>query len=436
MKANKIKSLLLVNIVLFSLLFLCTTAYADFSHSDVQGYVAKPSYNDKEASSSGKKSTTSLETELEKLKKESQKIKNDLEGLSDEKKAEKENLDKIVTQIANLQDQIIIVQQQIDQLDIEIKGLDDEIDGKQILIENLLLELEEKEEEYRENFELFKKRVRVMFMTNDESTLGMLLGAESMADFLKRNEIFGRIAESDKNTIETLIGIRNQIESDKQLIEDEKLILENNKIQIESKKLQAESKRSELDNTKKELDVLSKESEGHIIAIGNREQTMRMSYEETQEKMEDIDAEIKRIIAENASAAASEYVGGKFQWPVPGFFTISCGYMGYPGHSGMDITGRYSGAISGAEIKSAGGGTVIAVVRGNTGYGHYVIVDHGGGYTTLYAHASSLVAYKGQQVKAGTTLGYVGSTGNSTGPHLHFEVRINGKHTNPEPYLK
>lgn len=391
---------------------------------------------DSKKDAKGKNDTTSLESELSKLKKESDKIKNELNGLTAEKKAEKDNLDKITTQMNNLESQIDIVEKQIFDLTNEVNILEDQIDEKTLLIDAKELELAEKELVFNENYEIFKQRVRNMYMSSDASTLGMILGAESMSDFLEKSEMFSRVAESDQDTMDKLIEIRDQIEADKLVIEDEKLAIEANRDNIELKKNEAEKKRDELNDTKLYLDELSKESEENLLTIENKVQNVRMTYEETQDKIDAMESEIKRLIAENASAPDSEYVGGVFMWPVPNFYTVSCPYMGYPGHSGMDITGKTSGAISGAPFVAAGAGTVIAVVRGYTGYGHYVIVDHGGGYTTLYAHASSISVSKGQSVAQGTPLGAVGSTGNSTGPHLHFEVRINGAHQNPAGFLK
>lgn len=454
-KKNRIISCIVTVLITASLLF--STVYAEdldgqtspdvnvesavVSTSSEAAPEQKQSSSEAQTTSSAaepkKKDTSSLESKLSELKKESSNIKKQLNGLSDEKKTEKENLNKILAQIENLEQQILIVETQITDLDIEIKDLEDQIDEKELLIDEKKKDIKDKEKIYDENYELFKQRVRTMYMTSDASTLGMLLGAENMADFLEKSEFFGRVAKSDQDSINNLIDIKNQLEKDKNEIENQKKLIESNKGTIETKKIETESKRVELSSTKTELDSLKKEAEGNIITISNQEQNVRMNYNKTQEEIAATDAEIKRIIAANASDAGSEYVGGQFMWPVPGFYKVSCAYMGYPGHSGMDITGTYSGQISGAEIKAAGNGTVIAVVKGYTGYGHYVIVDHGGGYTTLYAHASSLVVSKGDQVVAGvTTLGYVGSTGDSTGPHLHFEVRINGAHQNPAGFLK
>ena len=122
-----------------------------------------------------------------------------------------------------------------------------------------------------------------------------------------------------------------------------------------------------------------------------------------------------------------------FRWPLPGYSTITSGFGSRWGsnHTGIDISG---GGVYGSPIVAAEAGTVV-VAATHWSYGNYVIVDHGGGYTTLYAHMSSIGCSVGDYVTKGQTIGYVGSTGESTGPHLHFEVRINGTAQNPQNYV-
>ena len=138
--------------------------------------------------------------------------------------------------------------------------------------------------------------------------------------------------------------------------------------------------------------------------------------------------------------SVGEYVGGIFAWPVPGFSYISSDYgwrfnnTNY--HTGVDITGS---GVYGKNIVAANTGTVAFVqttYTPNVGYGKYIIIDHGGGITTLYGHTKEIYVKVGQKVSRGQKIAAVGSTGWSTGPHLHFEVRKDKKHTNPWPYLK
>jgi murein DD-endopeptidase MepM/ murein hydrolase activator NlpD len=132
-------------------------------------------------------------------------------------------------------------------------------------------------------------------------------------------------------------------------------------------------------------------------------------------------------------------VGGKFLWPVSGYYSVTdvFGMRTHPTtgvyklHTGVDIAGS---GIRGKPILAANSGTVLKA-GSHTAYGNYVVIDHGGGYSTLYAHAKSLNVSKGQKVNRGDVLGYVGSTGYSTGPHLHFEIMENGNYKDPLSYF-
>ena len=158
-----------------------------------------------------------------------------------------------------------------------------------------------------------------------------------------------------------------------------------------------------------------------------------------QKEMEETQAEIDRIY-EEMDGEMEEFVGGTFMYPVPGYTYISSYYgwrfNGTDFHTGVDFTGSN---VNGKKVVAANAGNVIftktTYIPGKS-YGKYIIVDHGGGFSTLYAHLSSVNVSVGDYVKKGQSIGNVGSTGWSTGPHLHFEIRVNGKHTNPLPYLK
>ncbi|MGN1112185.1 MAG: peptidoglycan DD-metalloendopeptidase family protein [Acutalibacteraceae bacterium] len=135
-----------------------------------------------------------------------------------------------------------------------------------------------------------------------------------------------------------------------------------------------------------------------------------------------------------SSSSASSYGSGSFIWPVPYTHNITSYFGPRWGrlHGGIDIA---AGGVDGQPIVAADSGTVILAGNQGDGYGNYVIIDHGNGYKTLYGHMSSVAAYTGQQVAQGEVIGYVGSTGNSTGPHLHFEIRVNDVQTDPLGYV-
>ena len=165
---------------------------------------------------------------------------------------------------------------------------------------------------------------------------------------------------------------------------------------------------------------------------------MEKSIDALQKKADELEAELKRIAS---SSTNSKYTGGTMTWPLPGYYGISS-YFGnrlhpvlkvYKMHTGVDIAGA---GCNGKNVVAAANGKVITA-GWISGYGYTVMIDHGGGIVTLYAHSQKLLVKKGDTVKAGDVIMLVGSTGYATGPHVHFEVRVNGKYVNPlNGYIK
>ena len=190
----------------------------------------------------------------------------------------------------------------------------------------------------------------------------------------------------------------------------------------------------------KELEKQLKEAKNSIQDLAAMQKEYEANYEELSAMQKQIQAELLDIY-KNLNTSNEAYVGGEMMWPVPGYSKISS-YYGWrfdntDFHTGMDITGS---GVHGAPVVAANTGTVVHTktcpYNGYSyGYGTYIIVDHGGGITTLYAHLSSIDVKVGDIVVMGQRIGRVGNTGWSTGAHLHFEVRINGEHTNPLPYV-
>ena len=160
---------------------------------------------------------------------------------------------------------------------------------------------------------------------------------------------------------------------------------------------------------------------------------MEAKKAEAAQVQNEIDAIYAELAANASNSSNSSMKDSGFIWPLPGYTTITSGYGARWGstHTGIDISG---GGCYGSGIVAAASGTVIKAAS-HWSYGNYVIVDHGGGYTTLYAHCSQLLVSVGQNVAQGQKIALVGSTGQSTGPHLHFEVRINGKTQNPRNFV-
>ncbi|MDD2956104.1 MAG: peptidoglycan DD-metalloendopeptidase family protein [Oscillospiraceae bacterium] len=316
----------------------------------------------------------------------------------------------------DLDNQIYLTRQQIQLLEDKITLLNNNISEKE-------LEIVDKQADIDDNYTLFKKRVRAMYMSDESSTVGLILGADSFYDLLTRAEVLNRIAEHDRDLIERL-------QSDKADIEEAKA-------EIEGDKADLESSVSELDGLKSTLSSQLAQTQEEIQSIAALEEQFLKDKTKNQQEMAAVQADIDDIYAQLESMG--DYVGGEFLWPLPGYSNITS-YYGWrfnnsDFHTGIDISGS---SVYGKSIVAANAGKVVFVQRNYTpgkGYGIYLIIDHGGGMSTLYGHTSEILVDVGDYVTRGETVAKVGSTGWSTGPHLHFEIRVNGKHSNPLEYL-
>jgi len=230
------------------------------------------------------------------------------------------------------------------------------------------------------------------------------------------------IIENDRNLLD-------EMEAAKRKIEEAKALIEENKAKVDSQKKVLVDKKS--------LATTKQQEQQKIINDLQKDQD---AWQKQLDAAQAAETALKRQIAASASNSnSSTYTGGKFEWPVPGVYRITSEFssarmhpvLGYVRrHDGIDI-----GAASGTNVIAAGDGTVL-FAGWNGGYGNCIIIDHGGGYTTLYGHASTLLVSSGAKVARGQSILKVGSTGVSTGPHLHFEVCINGVAKEPTQFLK
>lgn len=304
---------------------------------------------------------------------------------------------------------------QIDVLNDRISLLEDQIDEKED-------EMHEKQKEIDANFELFKKRVRALCSTKKATTLGMILGADSFSQFLTRTEATTRIAQYDTDMIHNLTEQKNELLSIKE--------------DIQHNKSDVQQDRNTKDEKKKELDGQMVVAQNKIQDISSMEKEFMANKSALTKQMQQVQAEISAIYAEiNRTSMNTKYTGGKMGWPVPSLSQITSPYGwrfgGSNFHTGIDISGA---SAYGSTIVAANTGTVKVANTTFTpgyGYGKYIIIDHGGGIQTLYGHCSALNVAVGDIVAKGQKIAAIGSTGWSTGPHLHFEIRQAGKAVNP-----
>ena len=356
-----------------------------------------------------------LEMQYDELEKQRKEIDTQINKAKSEK-------DKQLAAKNQLDNQIYSVRQQINILSEKIGLLEDEIEVKQD-------ELARQENAIRDNYELLKKRLRVMYKTGNATVLGLILGADSFTEFLTHTQVTSRVAQHDRELIEEMTVRLSEIKQLKEGIEADKTELESSKSQQADKQTVLAGQLEIAKHNIQDIEQLEKQFQSNRAALTKQ--------------MQEVQAEVDAIYSKINSEG--EYDGGIMLWPVAGYKTVTSDYGwrfgGTDFHTGIDIarTNAAGQGIYGKPILAADDGKVVFTQTNyvpGRGYGIYCIVDHGGGVTTLYGHSSGLAVKSGQTVKRGQTIAYVGSTGWSTGPHLHFEVRVNGTYTNPWPYLK
>lgn len=364
-----------------------------------------------------------LNDRLDQLKKEEQALQAKVDAAKTEKAKQEAIKAKTTQEINIMKQQISLLEEKITALEKKIADLELEIEEKEEEIFNL-------EDDIAETYDLFKRRMRAMYMSEHVSSLSLLLGAESFGDFLTTSEYLKRVAQHDQDIQTDLEQTLANVEAAKAAVEEAKAALEADQEELADTKAEAEE-------TRRQLDAKLSATVAEIQSIEQMEKEFLADIAAKQKEMKETQEEIDRIYAE--MEAMSEFVGGTFMLPVPGYASISSYYgwrfNGSDFHTGVDFTGKN---VNGKSVVAANAGNVIftkTTYIPNKSYGKYIIVDHGGGYSTLYAHLSSVNVSVGDYVEKGENIGNVGSTGWSTGPHLHFEVRINGERTNPRSYV-
>ncbi len=313
-------------------------------------------------------------------------------------------------------------------LDAQIQSTENEIDTLEKQIEQTKKDIELKEEELKlaqEQLESHEKafmaRAGAMYEHNDIKYVELLFKADSLSDFLTKIDMITQIMEYDDKVLTDLKETREKINLAKKQLEESLVRQEE-----DSKKL--ETKRQSLSLALAEKEKLMKE------AIKNADR-YKAIYEAAEQAEQALIRENRNAFSQNGYNV--KYTGGRFAWPVPGSHRITSQYgerihpvyKTRKFHSGIDV-----GAGYGLDIIAAADGKVTLATT-NGGYGKCVVINHGSGITTLYGHCSTLLVSAGDTVTKGQVIAKVGSTGVSTGPHLHFEVRINGATTNPLNYL-
>lgn len=344
--------------------------------------------------------------------------------------ADQQRLQEVQQQMQQQQSKVAQAQRQVDSVSEQLRLIQVDLDGAQNEYKEIMSRLSYTEEQISINTQILKKaeknlaerskilnnRMRDVYKNGQISYLDVLLGASDFGDFTTRLDVLKRVLNQD-------VVLIAKVKADRELILEKKAQLETDKAAILTLKDGAAEKKRVIESRKKEREVV-------LGAAVNQRDIAERAYQELVETSR----RIEQLIRSQQRSRGSETTGAMI-WPYSGEITSPFGWRTHPifgtsrFHSGIDL-----GADYGDPIVAADGGVVI-YADWMGGYGKAVIIDHGNGISTLYAHNSDLVVSEGQRIGRGQQVAYAGSTGYSTGPHLHFEVRQNGSPVNPMDYL-
>lgn len=361
------------------------------------------------------------QTEIDKQITEKEK---ELEEIKDEKSETLKQVESLISQISEYETEI-------DDLDDQIGELNEQIKETQ---ENL----EKAQEEYNKNEKVLNERIVAVYENGETSYLDFLLSSDGLTDFISNYFLISELTTYDTELLESIEKKKNQIEEQKNKLEEGKTALNNAKTSKQTKQ--------------NALTTAKTEKSKYAEKLTQEEKNTQAELEQFEKDKKEITAKLKKIAEQEEAARKKQGTGGTvitgnpsssgYIFPVAGLSKSNIrnkSYPSYRGHTGVDV----NIGVSGKSVVAVKSGTVVisTALKSSSGgyrsYGEYVVISHGDGTMTLYAHmlAGSRKVSTGQKVSQGQVIGTVGSTGNSSGTHLHFEVRVGGRPVNPLPYL-
>ena len=334
----------------------------------------------------------------------------------------------------NLYD-IIVLDEKVTQYTLELNALQEKVNAVNEKIKTYEEDLQKSSQNYENANDIYKTRIKVIYENGIPTFWDILFSSKGITDFFAKMNVYTAILEYDKNLL-------TNVQSQKEYIDFVKKDIENQKLQLDQLTYDLEKSQTALNDA-----ISNKESKNAELQSdkANIEKTQAALTAQREQAQKALDAEIERINRENQAKGNNiQIFNGQFEWPLPGYYLITAtvGYYDPWGtgsavrHTGTDIAGSN---VYGKPIIAIEDGTV-SVARYYGGYGNCVMINHGKSasdgntYISLYGHASALAVSEGEAVKKGQVIAYVGSTGNSTGPHLHFEIRKNGEFMNALDY--
>jgi len=411
---------------------------------------------------SAEDSISDLEQQLQQLEQENQKYQKILDDTKSDIAEKEEYKSALVSKVQVLDEKIAVTRE-------KISSLNDDIKEKQDAYDKGLSEVEDQ-------FDALANRLRILYMSGNATDLEIIFGAKDFSDLIDKMELVKSLANSDKELINEIQTKLDELSTKKKSLEADKKDLETQQASLKSDQDEFNKLISDNDEILKNLYASNSKAQNSLesAALQSDEIEAKISqYYAAQKAAAERAAQASQSSSSSGSSSSSSSSsssgssssgssssgsssvivpsGSGFAWPTPGFVSLSSEWFEdreVYNHGGIDIAGA---GIMGTPVVAAADGTVVATNSSCThnwgksyscgcggGYGNYVMISHAGGKMTVYGHLTSLTVSSGQSVSRGQVIGYVGSTGNSTGPHLHYECRLNGVRYNPMseyPYM-
>ncbi len=348
-------------------------------------------------------------------------------SLQDKQKEIEGQIEQANEELSGIQLDITENLEQVQKLDEKIENAEAELaenSEKIQILQQTIQGLEESQkiekEKYDKQRKIFEERIVALYEAGDTQYLDVLLKCDNVSDFVSTYFVISEIADYDADILNTIGERKNNIE--------------NAKIKLEKERAELATIVEKQTRTSKVLQTTKKLRENYISKLSEQEKETQSKIDEYNQALKEINMQIIELAKGGIDTV---YIGGELAWPVPGYTKISSKYgmrvhpitKVYKLHTGVDIS-----APMGANFVAANDG-IVTKAGYNSAYGNMVLIDHGGGISTLYAHGSKILVQVGDKVTRNQAILKVGSTGYSTGPHAHFEVRKNGIVTDPMPYI-
>ncbi len=386
-----------------------------------------------------------LEAKIAASKDRQKEIEKKIKDTKNDISKEKEYQEHIDEQIEEVEDYLADLSKLIGEYEDQIEALEDEIAVLEAQIAIQERKISDKKDEVDDISYKYGQSLRSIYLNGNDSVASIVLGSQDFFDMLMRMEFVKRVANYNDDLIQSLHDKVAELELAELELQNQQAAYEETKELTNQEKEKTEKTKSEWDSKLEELEGLYQQSKKAQRELENQKDSLEEDADELKKEQERYNDQLEEIIRQKAR---KEYMGdlepGTFLWPCPGNYKITSGYGSRPEnyHRGIDI-----GASKGDDITAANSGIVITVYNGCShnygksgscgcggGFGNYCIIDHGGGYQTLYGHATKITVHEGDTVKTGDVIGQVGSTGWSTGFHLHFEVRVDGERLDPQKF--